>query len=132
MRTMLSMRSWRLPLFLAATLLIAIPLWRMRDHDTAEYYQEIVDTVSGYFVHENAIYNNTLYQDGTETAVHAQYNFSLPCEGFPNTDGIMLVMKTGASESFQKLPTQLLTSLQCLPDFLLFSDLVRLHLLCRA
>ncbi|EQK99937.1 glycosyltransferase family 31 [Ophiocordyceps sinensis CO18] len=32
-------------------------------------------------------------------------------------------MKTGASESYDKLPAHLLTSLQCLPDFLLFSDL---------
>lgn len=46
------------------------------------------------------------------------------CEGFPDTEGIMLVMKTGATEAFDKLPTHLLTDLQCMDDFLLFSDLV--------
>jgi hypothetical protein len=32
-------------------------------------------------------------------------------------------MKTGASESFARLPTQLMAALRCLPDFLLFSDM---------
>lgn len=45
------------------------------------------------------------------------------CDGFPDISGILLVMKTGATESFDKLPTQLITILRCLPDFLLFSDL---------
>lgn len=45
------------------------------------------------------------------------------CDGFPDTSGILLVMKTGASEAFEKLPTHLITILRCLPDFLLFSDL---------
>ncbi|KAH7247490.1 uncharacterized protein BKA55DRAFT_572003 [Fusarium redolens] len=50
-------------------------------------------------------------------------NLNSACDGFPNTDGILLVMKTGATEAYTKLPTHLLTSLQCLPNFLLFSDL---------
>jgi hypothetical protein len=47
----------------------------------------------------------------------------LTCEGFPDTSGILLIMKTGASEAFDRLPTHLITILRCLPDFLLFSDL---------
>ncbi|KAM4065637.1 hypothetical protein HRG_010635 [Hirsutella rhossiliensis] len=69
------------------------------------------------------LYNNTLYRPETQGAVHPQFDFGSPCSGFPNTDDILLVMKTGASEAYDKLPTHLLTSLQCLPDFLLFSDL---------
>ncbi|KAH8884908.1 hypothetical protein GQ53DRAFT_660915 [Thozetella sp. PMI_491] len=45
------------------------------------------------------------------------------CDSFPDTSGILLVMKTGASEVFSRLPTQLMTVLKCLPDFLVFSDL---------
>lgn len=45
------------------------------------------------------------------------------CAGFPDTSGILLVMKTGATESYDKLPVQIMTALKCLPDFLLFSDL---------
>lgn len=32
-------------------------------------------------------------------------------------------MKTGATESYDKLPVQIMTVLKCIPDFLLFSDL---------
>ncbi|KAK4209134.1 glycoprotein-N-acetylgalactosamine 3-beta-galactosyltransferase 1 [Rhypophila decipiens] len=45
------------------------------------------------------------------------------CENFPDTGNILLVMKTGASESYARIPTQLLTILKCVPDFLIFSDM---------
>ncbi|CAN8104016.1 unnamed protein product [Discula destructiva] len=45
------------------------------------------------------------------------------CDGFPDTSSILLIMKTGATESYDKLPVQIMTVLKCLPDFLLFSDL---------
>ena len=45
------------------------------------------------------------------------------CASFPNTSGILLVMKTGASEAYNRVPTQLMTALNCLPDFLIFSDM---------
>ncbi|KAF3075027.1 hypothetical protein CFAM422_002786 [Trichoderma lentiforme] len=45
------------------------------------------------------------------------------CAPFPNTSKILLVMKTGASEAFSKIPTQMLTNLKCLPEFLIFSDM---------
>ncbi|XWW96362.1 hypothetical protein V2A60_004336 [Cordyceps javanica] len=89
--------------------------------EAAYYPHYIYDHIANYF--EPGIVNNTLYQNGTEAAVHPHWNFSEPCHGFPSTRDIMVVMKTGATESFDKMPTQLLTSLQCIPDFLLFSDL---------
>lgn len=45
------------------------------------------------------------------------------CAGFPDTSNILLVMKTGATESYDKLPVQIMTVLKCVSDFLLFSDL---------
>jgi hypothetical protein len=45
------------------------------------------------------------------------------CEGFPDTSKVLLVMKTGASEAYARVPTQLMTMLRCLPDFLIFSDM---------
>ena len=45
------------------------------------------------------------------------------CEGFPDTTNVLLVMKTGASEVFARVPTQLMTVLKCLPDYLIFSDM---------
>lgn len=45
------------------------------------------------------------------------------CEHFPDTSNVLLVMKTGASEAFARVPTQLMTMLKCLPDYLIFSDM---------
>ena len=45
------------------------------------------------------------------------------CAWFPDTSRILLVMKTGASEAYAKIPMQLLTNLRCLSDFLIFSDM---------
>lgn len=49
------------------------------------------------------------------------------CDGFPDTSNILLVMKTGASEAYGKIPTQLLTNLRCLADedYLIFSDMAQ-------
>jgi hypothetical protein len=49
--------------------------------------------------------------------------FDPECEGFPDTSRVLLVMKTGASESFGRVPTQLMTMMKCLPDYLIFSDM---------
>ncbi|KAK9414523.1 hypothetical protein SUNI508_11096 [Seiridium unicorne] len=45
------------------------------------------------------------------------------CAWIPNTSKILLIMKTGASESFNMIPTQLITALRCVVDFLIFSDM---------
>lgn len=44
------------------------------------------------------------------------------CSAFPNTNNVLLVMKTGASEAWNKIPTQLNTNMRCKVDFLIFSD----------
>lgn len=50
---------------------------------------------------------------------------SADCANFPDTSKVLLVMKTGASEAFGKIPNQIMTNLKCLPDFLLFSDMAQ-------
>ncbi|KAI5249751.1 hypothetical protein E4T43_00632 [Aureobasidium subglaciale] len=45
------------------------------------------------------------------------------CPPSSETSDIVLSIKTGATEAFDKLPTQLLTILQCADNLLLFSDL---------
>lgn len=45
------------------------------------------------------------------------------CPSSSLTSDLVLSIKTGATEAFDKLPTQLLTILQCAPTLLLFSDL---------
>ena len=45
------------------------------------------------------------------------------CDGFPDTSDILLVMKTGATEAYDKLPIHFLTTLKCANDSILFSDM---------
>jgi len=103
---------------LLATYLHLRPQWQF------EYARDYYKGVKSYFAGTSSVYNNTIYLQGNQQHVEKYYNSSNPCADFPNTDGILLVMKTGATEAFDRIPTQLLTTLSCLPDFLLFSDLV--------
>jgi hypothetical protein len=121
-------RHWRAAVIVGCTLLLALPLYQLRDHQAAGYYKQYIYDHLPTYLQGPGVYNNTLYHEGTEAAVHSQWNFSSPCHGFPNMDSVMLVMKTGATEAYDKLPTQLLTGLQCIDDFLIFSDLVSLRL----
>lgn len=45
------------------------------------------------------------------------------CHALPDPGNILFIVKTGATEIYEKLPTQLLTTLGCTRDFLIFSDL---------
>lgn len=120
----LSTRSIRTLILFAIALCVFIPIVRL-NNPAANYYPtyEYIRHHLAKYLNYDGVYNNTLYQNGTQDMVHPHWNFSEPCVGFPDTDDITLVMKTGATEAFDKMPTQLLTSMQCLPDFLLFSDL---------
>ncbi|KAJ0326649.1 hypothetical protein COL5a_006837 [Colletotrichum fioriniae] len=69
------------------------------------------------------------YQDD-RLAQHNVSNQDIPyrphdpiCDTFPDTSNILVIMKTGATESFDKVPTQLMTMLKCLPEYFIFSDL---------
>ncbi|KAL1895159.1 hypothetical protein Cpir12675_003342 [Ceratocystis pirilliformis] len=45
------------------------------------------------------------------------------CDHFPDTSNILIIMKTGATESFSRVPTQLLTVLRCIPEYFIYSDM---------
>lgn len=45
------------------------------------------------------------------------------CLKAPGADRVMVVLKTGASEIYEKLPTHLITLFRCTPHYLIFSDL---------
>lgn len=45
------------------------------------------------------------------------------CASFPDTSNVLVIMKTGASEAYSKIPTQVLTNARCLPEFFIFSDM---------
>jgi hypothetical protein len=46
-----------------------------------------------------------------------------PCFDLPGASDVLLVLKTGATEIYEKLPAHFLTTFQCTSDFLIYSDL---------
>lgn len=73
------------------------------------------------YFHRNGAGNTQ--KNNTTNAVYNKPDHARHCDDFPDTSNILLVMKTGASESFARIPTQLFTVLSCLDDFLIFSDM---------
>jgi len=45
------------------------------------------------------------------------------CQNSDNAGRIVVVLRTGATEAYTKVPTQLLTALQCVPNLLIVSDM---------
>ncbi|KAI1456488.1 glycosyltransferase family 31 protein [Annulohypoxylon moriforme] len=63
---------------------------------------------------------NTDESDGPRTRPARHHG---TCDSFPNTSNILVVIKTGATESYSRIPLQFVTVLRCLSDFLIFSDM---------
>ena len=61
--------------------------------------------------------------DGDSSGHPPLQNEPNPCTGFPDTSDILLVMKTGATEAYDKLPVHFMTTLQCVKDVIIFSDM---------
>jgi hypothetical protein len=63
----------------------------------------------------------------TEPESATNHSLVLPqhadCLDAPGADRVMVVLKTGASEIYEKLPTHLVTLFRCTPHYLIFSDL---------
>ncbi|KAK8206856.1 hypothetical protein M8818_004691 [Zalaria obscura] len=47
------------------------------------------------------------------------------CKSVPGADKVMVILKTGATEIYEKLPTHFVTLFRCTPHFLIFSDLAQ-------
>ncbi|KAI1374775.1 glycosyltransferase family 31 protein [Hypoxylon crocopeplum] len=86
---------------------VGIPPLR-RPHNSAN-----TNSTSGFVV---SVQSNDLTHPPTRP-------YDSSCASIPDTSNILVVVKTGASESYSRIPTQLFTILRCLPDFLIFSDM---------
>lgn len=70
----------------------------------------------------------TLYRHPVQVVNHWHATDPAPltdeyCARHPDPGNIVITVKTGATEAFQKLPSQLVTSLRCSKKLLVFSDL---------
>jgi hypothetical protein len=60
---------------------------------------------------------------GTDLTLPVAAPDAANCLNAPGADRVMIVLKTGASEIYEKLPTHLITLFRCTQHYLIFSDL---------
>ncbi|TKA77563.1 hypothetical protein B0A55_06630 [Friedmanniomyces simplex] len=63
--------------------------------------------------------------DHDGTALPTPTPLSLTCELPEGLDDVLVVLKTGATEIYEKLPIHLATTFACLPDYLVYSDVAQ-------
>ncbi|KAF7193789.1 Glycoprotein-N-acetylgalactosamine 3-beta-galactosyltransferase 1-B [Pseudocercospora fuligena] len=56
-----------------------------------------------------------------EQAVHLQHDPE--CVHMPGADEVLVILKTGATEAYEKLPIHLVTTLKCISNYIVVSDL---------
>ena len=47
------------------------------------------------------------------------------CRNVPGADNVLVILKTGATEIYEKLPTHFVTLFKCTPHYMVFSDLAQ-------
>jgi hypothetical protein len=55
--------------------------------------------------------------------IHAYEANAPACRHLPGADKVVIIVKTGASEVFTRVPEQLITLAECAPNFMIFSDM---------
>ena len=63
--------------------------------------------------------------DNSDETTTEKWEKSHSCKNFPDTSNVLVVMKTGASEVMGKVPTQIMTNLKCVHEYLIFSDMAQ-------
>ncbi|KAF7190933.1 hypothetical protein HII31_08092 [Pseudocercospora fuligena] len=64
-----------------------------------------------------------LPSDETDDVEESSHHVNETCLHLPGANKVMIMLKTGATELYQKLPTHFVTTLKCIPHFIIFSDL---------
>jgi len=88
----------------------------------------VVDTVKTQNGHKEAVASATAGKSSAAAtsrpvSSNAKITTDAVCDTHAKTDDILVVMKTGATEAYDKLPIHFMTTLRCANDTILFSDM---------
>jgi hypothetical protein len=61
----------------------------------------------------------------TNKASHVPDTLTNSCRDVPGADNVLVMLKTGATEIYEKLPTHFVTLFKCTPHYMVFSDLAQ-------
>ncbi|KAF2146778.1 glycosyltransferase family 31 protein [Aplosporella prunicola CBS 121167] len=62
-------------------------------------------------------------QETAEIKPEAPTKTTYPCQQLPGAEDVLVIMKTGATEAHEKLPTHFNSTFRCTPHYAIFSDL---------
>lgn len=60
-----------------------------------------------------------------DKASHIAETHADSCRSVPGADNVLVMLKTGATEIYEKLPTHFVTLFKCTPHYMVFSDLAQ-------
>lgn len=60
-----------------------------------------------------------------DKASHVTGTLTEDCRNVPGADNVLVMLKTGATEIYEKLPTHFVTLFKCTPRYMIFSDLAQ-------
>lgn len=108
---------------LLAVLLVLLGLYLLRDNWLPATYSRLSFPTNGI---PQGNHNETKGQpQGSGPTAPPSRSTTASCRDVPGADHVMVLLKTGATELYQKLPAHLLTTFKCVPNFMIFSDLAQ-------
>lgn len=93
------------------------PAYDFPTHDSAVEVPHIAD--------ESSREDGSQLQSNGTSSPDPSASFSEACRMIPGAENVMVLLKTGATEIYQKLPTHFLTTFTCVPHFMIFSDVAQ-------
>ncbi|KAK5168834.1 uncharacterized protein LTR77_006143 [Saxophila tyrrhenica] len=108
---------------LLAVLLVLLGLFLLRDSWLPVTYRRLPYGGDRTTEEANAGSTQPIQQDNTSTPPSKPTPAT--CRDVPGADNVMVLLKTGATEIYQKLPSHFLTTFKCVPHFMIFSDLAQ-------
>ena len=130
-----------------ALILVAVFLFRdtflptespYRSHSTSPSHLHAQPDQASHYESESNTQDKSSSSSSTTTTTtttfpvhHATNNNTSPpdepesCLSVPGADNVLIMLKTGATELYQKLPTHFMTTFTCVPHFMIFSDLAQ-------
>jgi hypothetical protein len=58
-------------------------------------------------------------------SIHIAESYAEKCRDVPGAENVLVMLKTGATEIYEKLPTHFVTLFKCTPHYMVFSDLAQ-------
>jgi hypothetical protein len=111
---------------LALAFLIILAVYLFQDSWTSTHYKLDITTTESHHDDDQIPIPDHLFGDIAKFRDGGiAQNQDERCIGVPGADDVLVMLKTGATEIYEKLPTHFVTLFKCIPHYMVFSDLAQ-------